>query len=83
MFKLFYTTTCPECQKVKDYLLSKEWAIDTYNVEEVEGLAEWSFLGIAESSAPVLVEGEVRPFRVTIKADNIITRLEEIYGAKE
>jgi len=57
MVKVFSTTVCPKCKRLKAFLESKGIAFESMNMDTAEGMTELFMLGIVAFEAPVLVSG--------------------------
>jgi len=80
--KLFVTSTCPDCEVIKNYINRTQAAVEIHDIGTADGLAEWSYIGLEVYTAPVLVEGVDHPFIATSSVAKILNRLEEVYGEK-
>lgn len=57
MIKVFSTTSCSKCNRLKTFLENNGIAFDRVNMDTAEGLTELFALGIVTFNAPVLVCG--------------------------
>lgn len=57
MVKVFSTTVCPKCKRLKAFLTEKGIAFESLNMDTAEGMTELFMLGIVAFDAPVLVSG--------------------------
>ena len=57
MVKIFSTTVCPKCRRLKAFLENKGIAFESLNMDTAEGMTELFMLGIVAFDAPVLVSG--------------------------
>jgi len=57
MLKLFTTTTCPQCQRVKDLLTKTGIDFEQIDLTTPAGLTELRTLDIWELQAPIMVIG--------------------------
>lgn len=55
--KIFSTTVCPKCARLKKYLSGKGVEFETVDMQSVEGLSELYFNGYFGVNAPVLQVG--------------------------
>lgn len=58
MIRVFTTTVCPKCRKLKDFLYGKCIEFDVIDMESAEGMTELVSRGIFIWDAPVLQVGE-------------------------
>lgn len=57
MIKIFSTSVCPKCKRLKAFLENEGIAFDSFNMDTAEGMTELFMLGIVALKAPVLVSG--------------------------
>jgi len=57
MVKVFSTSVCPKCRRLKAFLENKGIAFESLNMDTAEGMTELFMLGIVALEAPVLVSG--------------------------
>jgi glutaredoxin len=54
--KLFYKPGCPKCPSAKDLLDSIGRPIEEFNIENVDGLAEATYYGIAATPSILILD---------------------------
>ena len=57
MVKVFSTSVCPKCRRLKAFLENRGIAFESLNMDTAEGMTELFMLGIVAFEAPVLVSG--------------------------
>jgi glutaredoxin len=57
MIKIFSTSACPKCRRLKAFLENNGIAFNVFNMDTAEGMTELYMLGIVAMEAPVLVSG--------------------------
>jgi glutaredoxin len=57
IIKVFSTSVCPKCRRLKAFLESKGIDFESMNMDTAEGMTELFMLGIVAFEAPVLVCG--------------------------
>lgn len=81
--KLFTTSTCPQCQRLKDLFAKNRIAFEQHDLSTPEGLTELRSMHIFTMVAPVLVLDTVPPKHLEssqIAALSDTALLEEIQG---
>ncbi len=54
--KLFYKTDCPKCPSAKKLLEDIGRTTEHFNIEEVEGLTEATYYGIASTPSIIILD---------------------------
>ena len=54
--KLFYKPGCPKCPPAKDLLEDIGRPVESYNLEEVDGLTEATYYGIASTPSILVID---------------------------